>query len=228
MSNLDLAIELLSHLIFWPQFVIAREETLVEALINVSKMYTSPLHTRAISILAHLARSTRNCHHLVFNYVQLLPMLQNAIISENADTRKHSLYAIQNLSIDKSCRAPIAHTPTIIASLTDRCNSESEEEVIAAVASLHNLSDEPANLIQFISANNCIGTMIGIANSEMIDDDERHLVQFMAKDILATISFWFRKIATSGAQKISGDTTPATTMPLHDAVLKPTTYCQWS
>jgi phosphoribosyl-ATP pyrophosphohydrolase len=51
----------------------------------------------------------------------------------------------------------------MIASLVnEKCNSESNEEVLAAVASLQNLTDELANLIQFIIVKNCIGTIISI------------------------------------------------------------------
>jgi hypothetical protein len=123
----------------------------------------------------------------------------------------------------------------MIASLTERCNSESKEEVLAAVASLQNLSDEPANLIQFTIVKNCIGTIISIARSDearRLDGIETDLTQFMAKNTLATISFWFRKIATSGSQRMSGNTKegggpPRAVIPLYDAVLKPTDYEQW-
>jgi hypothetical protein len=144
------------------QFNIARAESLIRALIGVSKKYKSPSHPRAIAVLAHLTRHPKNCHHLVFNFLEVLPMLQNATGSDDAEARRYALCSIQNLSMDKSCRAPIAHTPKMIASLTERCNSESKEEVLAAVASLQNLSDEPANLIQFTIVKNCIGTIISI------------------------------------------------------------------
>jgi hypothetical protein len=97
--------------------------------------------------------------------------------------------------MDKSCRAPTAYTPRMIASLNEKCNSESNEEVLAAVASLQNLTDEPANLIHFIIVKNCIGTIISITRSDearRLDGIETDLMQFMAKSTLATISFWFR------------------------------------
>ncbi|KAL3805048.1 hypothetical protein HJC23_003276 [Cyclotella cryptica] len=217
-------------------FDIARSESLVNALISVSKMHKSPSHPRAIAILAHLTRHPKNCHHLVFKYLTLLPMLQNATGSDDTEARKYALCALQNLSMDKSCRAPIGHTPKMISSLTERCNSENKDEVLAAVASLQNLSDEPANLIQFTIVKNCIGTIISIAESDkarMLDGVETDLTQFMAKNALATISFWFRKIATSGSQRMLCDSkvgggSPGATVPLYDAVLKPTGYNQWS
>lgn len=225
-----------SFLLLRLKFDIARSECLVNALIGVSKKHASPSHPRAIAILAHLTRHPKNCHQLVFKYLTLLPMLQNATGSDDTEARKYALCALQNLSMDKSCRAPIGHTPEMIASLTERCNSQNKEEVLAAVASLQNLSDEPANLIQFTIVKNCIGTIISIAQSDkarMLDGVETDLTQFMAKNALATISFWFRKIATSGSLRMLRDSkegggSPGATVPLYDAVLQPTGYNQWS
>lgn len=153
-------------------------------------------------------------------------MLQNATTSNDSDSRKYALCAIQNLSTDKACRAPIAHTPRLIASLTERCNSEYKEEVLPAIASLQNLSDEPANLIQFTIVKDCIGTIIRLAQFEkarMIDGVETHLTQFLAKNALATLSYWFCKIAMSGEQRIAED------VPGHNSMsLQPTGYLLWS
>ena len=56
---------------------------------------------------------------------------------------------------------------------------------------------------------------------------ETDLTQFMAKNTLATISYWFRKIATSGKQRIEKDSKYVSMMTLCDAVLQPEGYCQW-
>jgi hypothetical protein len=159
----------------------------------------------------------------------LLPLLQNCTESDDVEARKYALSAIQNLSMDKSCRAPIANTLGMMASLTDRCSSQHKEELHAAVAALQNLADEPANLIQFTVVKNCIGTIVSLAKSDMTRANrgvETELTRFMAQNTLATISFWFRKIATSGSQKMSKDRLMGCT--LHDAVLQPVGYCQWN
>lgn len=209
---------------------IARKENLIQVLINVSKKHTSPSHPRAMAILAHLTRSPRNSHYLVFHYLQLLPMLQNSIDSPDPQGRKYALCAIQNLCMDKSCRAPIAHTAGMIRSLTGRCKGGSREECHAAIAALQNLSDEPANLIQFTIVKNCIATILSMAQSDnvrMSRGIETDLTQFMAKNTLATISYWFRKIATSGTLRRENDSKYGTVMKLCDAVLQPEGYCQW-
>lgn len=98
--------------------------------------------------------------------------------------------------------------------------------MLAAVASLQNLSDEPANLIQFTIVKDCIGTIIYLAQFEkahMIDGVETHLAQFLAKNALATLSYWFRKIAMSGEQRIAEDAKGGSSMSLH-----PAGYLLWS
>jgi hypothetical protein len=214
------------------QFEIARAEPLVKALIDVSKKQKSPAHSRALTILAHLTRHPMNCHHLTFHYIQLLPMLQTATESSDADARKYALRALQNLSMNNSCKTTIAHTDKMIASLTDRCNGETNEEVHAAVATIQNLSDEPANLIQFTIVRHCIGTVMSIARSNkarMDEGIETKFTQFMAQNTLAKLSYWLRKIATSSSQRMCKDvrSQAGAAVPLYDAVLQPIDYEQW-
>ncbi|KAL7468946.1 hypothetical protein ACHAXS_009181 [Conticribra weissflogii] len=214
-------------------FNLARCDFLIQALIEVSNKHTSPSHARAISLLAHLTRHPKNCHHLVFKYKALLPTLEHATGSPDGEARKYSLYAIQNLSMDKSCRAPIGHTPKMIWSLTDRCKrAVAEEEVVAAVAALQNLSDEPANLIQFTIVKDCVSTIITLSRGK--PGEPTDLTAFMAKNTIGTLSHWFRKIATSGSERIGakGERTkivkPGAPLQLHGAVLQPTQYNQWT
>jgi hypothetical protein len=224
------ALNLTSH-----QFDIARAEALVEALIDVAKKQSSPSHTRALTILAHLTRHPQNGHHLIFQYLELLPMLQKATESADADARKYALCAIQNLSMDYSCKTAIAHTDKMILSLTGRCHGETNEEVHAAVAALQNLSDEPANLIQFTIVKNCIGTIMSIARSNkarMDEGIETKMTKFMAQNTLAKLSFWLRKIATSASLRIcenkkDGYFPSGASFSLCDAVLQPIDYEQW-
>ena len=78
-----------------------------------------------MAIIAHLTRHPKNCHHFVFKYASLLPMLQEATASPDKEARRYAFCALQNLSMDMSCRAPIAHSPKIIWSLTQRCKAKS-------------------------------------------------------------------------------------------------------
>ena len=203
---------------------------LVKALIGVSRKHNSPSHTRALTILAHLTRHPQNCHHLVFHYLDLLPMLQNATESGDAHARKYALCSLQNLSIDYSCKTTIAHTEKMIASLTERCHGDTQDEVHAAVATLQYLADEPANIIQFTIVRKCIGTIMSIARSnkaKMDEGIESQYTQFMAQNTLSKLSFWLRKIATSASQREEGMLSARAASRLYDAVLQPTEYQQW-
>lgn len=209
------------------QFLVARDTNMINTLIGVSKRHSSPSHSRAMAILAHLTRHPKNCHHLVFKYAPLLPMLQETTTSPDDEARRYAFCALQNLSIDKACRAPIAHTPKVIWSLTQRCKDRNVDgEWMAAVATLQNLSDEPANLIQFTIVNDCIGTLIQIAGGDVKSGEKTDLGSFMAKNTLATLSHWFRKIATSGSERCG--VTFGGLDGLQSAKLEPTSYSQWT
>jgi len=208
---------------------IANEDAIVESLIGVSRKFSSPSHARALAILAHLTRHPQNCHLLVFKYLSLLPLLQEATSSPDKEGRRYALCALQNLSIDTSCRAPVAHTPNMIKSLTNRLkHSGSEGELVAAVATLQNLADEPANLIQFTIVKNCVASIIEVARSDDNGKKETDVAAFLAKNTLVTLSHWFRRIATSGSERIVSGSGGRAPHILHNAVLRPTTYQQWS
>ena len=96
---------------------------------------------------------------------------------------------------------------------------------MAALATLQNLSDEPANLIQFTIVNDCIGTIIQIAGGDAKRDENTGLGSFMAKNTLATLSHWFRKIATSGSERCG--LTFGGLDGLQSARLEPTSYSPW-
>ena len=243
-------------------YAVAREGVVVDALIGVSRRRGSPSHARAMAVLAHLTRQAKNCHHLVFKHASLVPALTDATGSSDREAARYAFCALQNLSVDKSCRAPIAHTPGVIRSLTDRLrrapgdgadgrrngDSKDDDEDVekcdaetrtAAVGALQNLSDEPANLIQFTIVKDCIGTIARVANGDVESGTDTDLIQFMAKNALASLSHWFRKIATSGSERMNGGDgggfPPGGASPgaggraprLFDARLVPTTYDQW-
>jgi hypothetical protein len=176
-------------------------------------------------------------------------VLESATASPDKEARRYAFCALQNLSMDKSCRAPIAHSPKVIWSLTQRCKDTTEEEVelrMAAMATLQNLSDEPANLIQFTIVPDCIGTIIQVARGSSMRGEQTDLTSFMAKNALATLSHWFHKIATSGMERVrkteiatafgpvSPKSPPASSegtrafVNLYNANLEPKFYNQWS
>ncbi|KAL9188694.1 hypothetical protein ACHAXT_007072 [Thalassiosira profunda] len=211
-------------------YLLARRATVVETLAEVSQRHGSPSHARAMAVLAHLTRHPKNGHHLVYKCPFLLPALQSATGSRDGEARRYAFCALQNLSMDKSCRAPIAHAPDIIWSLTQRCkerpSGDEDEARTAAVATLQNLADEPANLIQFTIVTDCIGTLVRIAREDVARGGRTELTSFMAKNALATLSHWFRKIATSGSERTG--TRSSARAQLYHATLEPTGFDQWT
>jgi len=163
----------------------------------------------------------------VFKNASLLPLLQEATSSPNNEARRYALCALQNLSIDTSCRASVAHTPNMIKSLTNRLqHSDSKGELVAAIATLQNLADEPANLIQFTIVTNCIASIIEVARSDDSGEKETDVASFLAKNTLATLSHWFRKIATSGSERVAPVRVRGPHV-LHSAVFETLTFKQW-
>ena len=209
--------------------VIAREDVIVEALLEVSHQFSSPSHVRALTILAHLTRHPQNCHLLVNKYSSFLPLLQE-VASDSPDSqgRRYALCALQNLSVDTSCRALVAQTPNIMECLLNRLKDSSNEETVAAIATLQNLADEPANLNQFTTLDNCVSSIIELAQSDDDGAKETGVASFLAKNTLVTLSFWLRRIATNGSGLIVSESGGCAPHIPHNAVLQTNTYRGWS
>ena len=118
-------------------------------------------------------------------------------MSQNSEARKYACFAIQNLSQDKPCRQELAGTPGLLSALCVRVRQASDpEERLAALHCLKNLTDEPANLIPMTNTPECFATLMQIAHAS--DDSVTEMMQYLGCDALATLSHWFRSIATSG------------------------------
>ncbi|KAK1741803.1 hypothetical protein QTG54_007376 [Skeletonema marinoi] len=199
---------------------IAREDTIIDALLKVSLQFYSPSHVRALTILAHLTRYPQNCH--------LLFAGGGIGFSRCRGTQICSLCFAKSLGRHVLSGVSCAHCQHGQVSYKSLKHYESKGELIAAIATLQNLADEPANLIQFTTVKNCVASIIEVARSDDNGEKESDLASYLAKNTLATLSHWFRRIATSGSERIvngSGDRAPHI---LHNAVLRPTTYQGWS
>jgi len=127
----------------------------------------------------------------------VLPALVQGTYSTNDVARRYACFAIQNFSHDKSCRQELASSDNLIVALCKRArHSKDPDERLAAVCSLKNLTDEPANLIPLSNTAECIATLMQIAHGQ--EEGVTEMMQFKACDALATISHWLRKIATNG------------------------------
>jgi hypothetical protein len=178
-------------------FILARHKLLIDTLVEISKLQDSPAHEHAIKLLAHLTRHRGNSKHFVFKARKIIPALVNATFSSNDETRKYACFALQNFSQDKPCRQELAITDGLLAALCVRVRQASDaEERLSAVQALTNLTNEPANLIPMTNTPECLATLMQIAHAG--DDSVTEMMQFLACDALATLSHWFRSIATSG------------------------------
>jgi hypothetical protein len=203
---------------------LARYMTLVTTLVDIAQCHESPSHALAVKVIANLTRHRLN-KVLAFKPKTVVPALVEATQSSNDDARLYACYALQNLSQEKSCRQELAIAEHLIEVLCDRCrNGTLDAERLAAVSTLKNLCDEPANLIPLTNTTGCVTTLMQLAHSPTqnitpttpsthnVDSTQlrptaetepsshaiTELMQYRACDALATLSHWLRKIATSG------------------------------
>mmetsp|Transcript_1917 Transcript_1917/g.2821 ORF Transcript_1917/g.2821 Transcript_1917/m.2821 type:complete len:823 (-) Transcript_1917:89-2557(-) len=202
-------------------FIFARDDFLVESLVDISKLHGSSSHVHALKIIANLTRHPGNAKHLVFRVKTVVPAMILTLKSKNNDARLYALFTIQNLSEDRSCRQEVSNTKDLIESLCQRArHAKLHEEQLAAVSALKNLTDDPANLIPMSNTPECFATLMQIAHG----GDER--IQYLACDALSTLSHWLRKIATSGSVPAGGPT-PARNQ-LFVPSLEVVPFNQWS
>lgn len=148
-------------------------------------------------MLAHLTRHRGNSKFLLFKTRTVVPALVKATFSKNDEVRKHACYALQNLSQDKPCRQELAVIDGVLTCLCLRARQAKDvEERLAAIHALKNLTDEPANLIPMTNTPECFATLMQIAHAS--DGTVTEMMQYLGCDALATLSHWFRSIATSG------------------------------
>lgn len=179
------------------QYILARHKYLVDTLVEISKLHDSPTHEYSVKLLAHLTRHRGNSKHIVFKTRKIVPVLVKALFSQNDEARRHACFALQNLAQDKPCRQELAITEELLTALCVRIRQANDpEERLAAIHALKNLTDEPANLIPMTNTPECFATLMQIAHAS--DESVSEMMQYLGCDALATLSHWFRSIATSG------------------------------
>lgn len=178
-------------------YFFARVPNFLSIMVEISQHQESPSHALAVKILAHLTRHRLN-KVLAFKPKSVVPAFVEATQSPNDEARLYACYGLQNLSQEKSCRQELAITERLMETLCDRCRSGvNADERLAAISTLKNLCDEPANLIPMTNTTGCVSTLMHLAHAAP-DSDVTELMQYRACDALATLSHWLRKIATTG------------------------------
>lgn len=213
----------------------ARDTVLVTTLIEISKFQSSPSHVLAVKVLAHLTRHRLN-KVLAFKPKIFVPAMVEATQSGNEEARLYACYALQNLSQEKSCRQELAIAEHLIEALCDRCrNGTAADERLAAISTLKNLCDEPANLIPMTNTTGCVSTLMYFAHAagRAEKQSDRRLVvtelmQYRACDALATLSHWLRKIATSGLSLDAAQKGQSISKGLFVPSLREVSWNQWT
>lgn len=179
-------------------FHFARDTPLIKTMSEIARLHDSPSHEHAVRFLATLTRHRLNSKILVFRRRSVVPAIVDATASPSASSRLFACFGLQNLSQDKSCRQELAIAENLLVSLCERARgaTEQEEERLAALSAIKNLTDEPANLIPMSNTTDCIATLMHLAHGRQ--EGVTPLMQYRACDALATLSHWLRKIATSG------------------------------
>jgi hypothetical protein len=178
-------------------YILARHMYLLDTLVAVTRLQESASQEFGLKLLAHFSRHRDNSKHLVFKMKTVVPAIVFATQSGNDESRKYACFALQNFSQDKPCRQELASIPGLLTAICQRVRSPKiEEEKLAALHTLKNLTDEPANLIPMTNTPECFATLMQVAHAS--DESVTETMQYIGCDALATLSHWFRSIATSG------------------------------
>ena len=130
---------------------------------------------------------------------------------------------IRDRSQEKNCRQEVASTKGLAMALCRRARQAADqEEKLAAISALKNLTDDPANLIPMTNTPECFATLMQIAHGH--DKNVSEEMQYLACDALATLSHWLRKIASSGS---GGAARPARAGEMFVPTMKVVTWTQW-
>jgi hypothetical protein len=172
--------------------LIGRDLPLVETLIEVAKHHEASSHALSLKCLAHLTRHRQN-KTLAFKPKCFVPTLVSALSSPSSDARLFACYGLQNLSQEKSCRQELALTERLIESLCELCrNTNSQEnERLAAISTLKNLCDEPANLIPMTNTAGCVSTMSKWKIKIGWDEQRIGLLRMKKELLTVSCSFFF-------------------------------------
>ncbi len=190
---------MLSHLVKEKdnEYILARHAFLVSTLVAITKLQESASQDIALKLLANLSRHRQNSKILVFKMKEVVPAIVFALDSNNNESRKHACYCLQNFSQDKPCRQQLASIDNLLSVVCRSArDAEDPEEKLAALHALKNLCDEPANLIPMSNTPDCFATLIRVAHAS--EESVTETMQYVACDAMATLSHWFRSIATSG------------------------------
>mmetsp|Transcript_1860 Transcript_1860/g.4458 ORF Transcript_1860/g.4458 Transcript_1860/m.4458 type:complete len:188 (+) Transcript_1860:1-564(+) len=164
----------------------------MESLIRVARDFDLSIHTKCAEILCNLTRFPANNPKLARNE-SLVDSLVKCGKSKALQDRIWALRALQNISGDTTSKVILANSR--ILTLLSICSMRSnDDEQVAAVATLYNLSTEPGAVVPLTNTRNVVATLVHLAHNSVSAPGVRK----MACDALATIGLWLQTLAGSG------------------------------
>ena len=165
----------------------------IDTLTKVSLEFTSiPVHTRCVEILCHLTRFQFNNTYLADNKTLVETLIACGKSKINED-RLWALRALQNLTSDGKSKQHLAST-SLLTLLSVSAMRKDEEEQVAAVGSLLNLSTESANIVPLTNTKSVLATLVHLAHNTNSSFEVRR----MACNTLSNISLWLQSLAGKG------------------------------
>jgi hypothetical protein len=114
---------------------------------KVSRSFDSPLHTKCIEIICNLTRFPANAPEMARKDV-LVDTLFKCGKSRTLEDRVWAMRALQNMASHSANKVVLANSK--ILTLLSICAMRQDEEQVAAVATIYNLSTEPGTCRQLL------------------------------------------------------------------------------
>jgi hypothetical protein len=112
----------------------------MDSLMTISCNFDSPLHTKCIEIICTLTRFPANTPQMARDDV-LVDTLFKCGKSRTVEDRVWAMRALQNMASHSANKIVLANSK--ILTLLSICAMRQDDEQVAAVATLYNLSTEP-------------------------------------------------------------------------------------
>ena len=103
--------------------------------------------------------------------------------------------SLQNITADAPNKVEPATSSFLEIISRSAMTLDIEDEQDAAVSILLNLSTDPGTVVQFVSSKSVVASLVQIVNNDDYNPD----VQFMACDVMCTISMWLQNLSAAAS-----------------------------
>lgn len=172
-------------------YAMARDNTIVSALINMAGTMPPQENLLCMAILTNLTRHTDNCEFLMKKQQGFTSAVLKCATSTDSECKKCAILALQNLSCDKGCRQDLLNNPeglSIISNLASK-NEGNSDTRMSALHTIKNLCNEPSHAANLLENELIMTTLCATAN------DKNTKFQLIACDGLATLAQWLYSLS---------------------------------